>query len=41
MEIPIRVDEKRAPAINLAKRVPNVLKGMVKLTYAVRTGRKL
>ena len=41
MEIPIRVDEKRAPAINLAKRVPNVLKGMIKLTYAVRTGRKL
>lgn len=41
MEIPIRLAEKRAPAINLAKRVPNVLKGMVKLTYAVRTGRKL
>ncbi|HEY0250336.1 MAG TPA: glycosyltransferase family 2 protein [Kofleriaceae bacterium] len=41
MEIPIRIAEKRAPAINLAKRVPNVLKGMVKLTYAVRTGKKL
>jgi glycosyltransferase involved in cell wall biosynthesis len=41
MEIPIRLAEKRAPAINLAKRVPNVLKGMIKLTYAVRTGRKL
>ena len=41
MEIPIRLAEKRAPAINLVKRVPNVLKGMVKLTIAVRTGRKL
>ncbi|MFT3698292.1 MAG: glycosyltransferase family 2 protein [Kofleriaceae bacterium] len=41
MEIPITLAEKRAPAINLAKRVPNVLKGMVKLTFAVRTGRKL
>ncbi len=41
VEIPIRIAEKRAPAINLAKRVPNVLKGMVKLTYAIRTGRKL
>jgi len=41
VEIPIRIAEKRAPAINLAKRVPHVLKGMVKLTYAIRTGRKL
>jgi glycosyltransferase AglD len=41
MEIPITLAEKRAPAINLAKRVPNVLKGMVKLMVAVRTGRKL
>ncbi|MEO8552302.1 MAG: glycosyltransferase family 2 protein [Kofleriaceae bacterium] len=41
LEIPITLAEKRAPAINLAKRVPNVLKGMVKLTFAVRTGRKL
>jgi glycosyltransferase involved in cell wall biosynthesis len=41
MEIPIRIAEKRAPAINLTKRVPNVLKGMAKLTYAIRTGRKL
>lgn len=41
MEIPITLAEKRAPAINLTKRVPNVLKGMVKLMVAVRTGRKL
>ena len=41
MEIPITLAEKRAPAINLTKRVPAVLKGMVKLTYAIRMGRKL
>jgi glycosyltransferase involved in cell wall biosynthesis len=41
MEIPITLAEKRAPAINLTKRVPAVLKGMVKLMVAVRTGRKL
>jgi glycosyltransferase involved in cell wall biosynthesis len=36
LEIPIRLHEKRPPAINLVKRVPNVLRGLVKLTYAVR-----
>ena len=40
LEIPIRLHEKRPPAINLVKRVPNVLKGLAKLTYAIRTGRK-
>lgn len=35
-EIPVRVMEKRPPSINLMKRVPNVLKSMVKLTYAIR-----
>ena len=40
LEIPIRLSEKRPPAINLTKRVPNVLRGLVKLTYAIRTGRK-
>ena len=40
LEIPIRLSEKRPPAINLMKRVPNVLRGMAKLTYAIRTGRK-
>jgi hypothetical protein len=38
IEIPIRLDEKRPPAINLVKRVPNVLRGMAKLTYVIRFG---
>ncbi|MBI4508075.1 MAG: glycosyltransferase family 2 protein [Deltaproteobacteria bacterium] len=36
VEIPLRVAEKRKPSINLTKRVPNVLKNMVKLTYVIR-----
>jgi glycosyltransferase involved in cell wall biosynthesis len=40
MEIPIRLHEKRPPAINLARRVPNVLRGMAKLTYVIRFGGK-
>jgi glycosyltransferase involved in cell wall biosynthesis len=35
-EIPVRVIEKRPPSINLFKRVPNVLKSLAKLTYAIR-----
>lgn len=35
-EIPVRVIEKRPPSINLFKRVPNVLKNVVKLTVAIR-----
>ena len=35
-EIPVRVKEKRPPSINLFKRVPNVLKNVAKLTYAIR-----
>jgi glycosyltransferase involved in cell wall biosynthesis len=40
LEIPIRVHEKRRPAINLARRVPHVLRGMAKLTYVIRFGGK-
>ncbi|HEY4244223.1 MAG TPA: glycosyltransferase, partial [Kofleriaceae bacterium] len=40
LEIPIRVREKRPPSINLMKRVPNVLRGMAKLTYVIRFGGK-
>jgi glycosyltransferase involved in cell wall biosynthesis len=40
LEIPIRLEEKRPPAINLVKRVPNVLRGMAKLTYVIRFGGK-
>jgi glycosyltransferase involved in cell wall biosynthesis len=35
-EIPVRVLEKRAPSINLTRRVPNVLKSLAKLTWAIR-----
>lgn len=35
-EIPVRVMEKRRPSINLFRRVPNVLKNVGKLTWAIR-----
>ena len=34
--VPVRVIEKRPPSINLFKRVPNVLKSVAKLTWAIR-----
>ena len=36
VEIPVRVAEKRRPAINLVRRVPNVLKNLARLTYVIR-----
>jgi glycosyltransferase involved in cell wall biosynthesis len=36
VEIPVRIVEKRPPSINLFKRVPNVLKSIAKLTWAIR-----
>ena len=36
LEIPTRVLEKRPPTINLMKRVPNVLRSIAKLTWAIR-----
>lgn len=39
-EIPVRVIEKRPPSINLWKRVPNVLKSVAKLTWAIRLDRE-
>lgn len=36
VEIPLRVHEKRKPSINLTRRVPNVLKNLVRLTYVIR-----
>ena len=36
VEIPVRVMEKRRPSINLVSRVPNVLKNLAKLTWAIR-----
>ncbi len=38
LEIPIRLHEKRPPAINLVRRVPHVLRGMARLTYVIRFG---
>src|SRR6516225_629649 len=35
-EIPVHVIEKRPPSINLFKRVPNVMKNVAKLTWAIR-----
>jgi glycosyltransferase involved in cell wall biosynthesis len=40
VEIPLRIHEKRKPSINLTKRVPNVLKNLVRLTVAIRLNRK-
>jgi len=37
-EIPVRVIEKRPPSVNLWKRVPNVLKNLIKLSWAIRLG---
>jgi glycosyltransferase involved in cell wall biosynthesis len=36
VEIPLRVHEKRKPSINLTRRVPNVLRNLVRLTYVIR-----
>ncbi|GAB4292458.1 MAG: hypothetical protein Kow0090_06350 [Myxococcota bacterium] len=38
-EIPITVEEKRPPSINLVSRVPRVLGNLVRLTAAIRFGR--
>jgi len=35
-EIPVRVVEKRQPSINLVRRVPNVLRSLGRLTWAIR-----
>ena len=35
-EIPVAIIEKRPPSINLFKRVPNVMKSLGKLTWAIR-----
>ncbi|MBL8784080.1 MAG: glycosyltransferase [Deltaproteobacteria bacterium] len=36
VEVPIVIAEKRPPSINLMKRVPRVLRGLAKLTWAIR-----
>jgi glycosyltransferase involved in cell wall biosynthesis len=37
-EIPVHVVEKRPPSINLLKRIPNVIKNLIKLSWAIRLG---
>ena len=39
LEIPIDLVEKRPPSVHLFKRVPNVLKNIVRLTAIIRLGR--
>lgn len=36
VEVPVTVQEKRRPSINLFKRVPNVLKNLARLFYIIR-----
>lgn len=36
LEVPIVIQEKRPPSINLYRRVPHVLKNLAKLTWAIR-----
>jgi hypothetical protein len=36
LEIPVRIKEKRAPSVHLLRRVPNVLKNLGRLVYAIR-----
>ncbi len=38
-EIPIRIIEKRRPQIHLFKRVPHVLKNLMKLVWVIRLGK--
>jgi len=38
-EIPVRIKEKREPSVHLFRRVPNVLKNLVKLVIAIRLRR--
>ena len=39
LEIPVRVMEKRPPSINLFRRVPQVVKSLARLTWAIRIAR--
>jgi glycosyltransferase involved in cell wall biosynthesis len=36
VELPVRINEKRAPSIHLFRRVPNVLRNLAKLFIAIR-----
>ena len=36
VEIPLKIEEKRAPSIQLTKRVPRVLRNLGQLVYVIR-----
>ena len=36
LELPVEIVEKRAPSVNLVRRVPNVLKNLARLVYVIR-----
>lgn len=36
MEVPVQIEEKRAPSINLVRRVPHVLKNLAQLVWYIR-----
>jgi glycosyltransferase involved in cell wall biosynthesis len=39
VEIPVRIEEKRRPSIQLARRVPRVMRDLARLFVAIRLGR--
>jgi glycosyltransferase involved in cell wall biosynthesis len=41
LEIPVEIEEKRAPSINLARRVPRVLGNLGRLMVSIHLGREL
>jgi glycosyltransferase involved in cell wall biosynthesis len=41
LEIPVQIEEKRAPSINLSRRVPRVLKNVGRLMMAIHLGSDL
>jgi hypothetical protein len=36
LEIPIQLEEKRQPSINLLRRVPNVIRQVARLVWVIR-----
>ena len=39
-EIPISLEEKRPPSVNLVRRVPHVLANLARLVWVIRMGRR-
>lgn len=36
VEVPVTIEEKRAPSVNLGKRIPRVLRDLARLVYVIR-----